>query len=68
MACQLLAECPIFAGTLQRPAMRVWRDLYCESSAGFAHCKRLELRLRGVTPDQDLLPNGQRIGEVVGSS
>jgi hypothetical protein len=47
--------------------MRVWRDLYCESSAGYHGCKRLELKLKGVTPADDMLPNGQRISEVVGT-
>jgi len=67
MSCQLLPDCPIFTETFAQPAMRVWRDLYCESIAGFAQCKRLELRLRGETPAPDLLPNGQRRGEVLGT-
>lgn len=66
MACQLLAECPLFQSALQQPAMRVWRDLYCESKVGHTHCRRLELRQRGTVPPDDMLPNGLRIGEVVG--
>lgn len=67
MACDLLAECPLFAGVLQRPAMRVWRDLFCESNVGFTHCQRLELRRRGAVPPDDMLPNGQRVGDLLGT-
>jgi hypothetical protein len=66
VACDYLSECPLFATTLKQPAMRVWRDLFCESNVGYAQCVRLQLFLRGVAPADDMLPNGQRVAEVVG--
>jgi hypothetical protein len=68
VACDYLSECPLFATTLKQPAMRVWRDLFCESNVGYAQCVRLQLFLRGVAPADDMLPNGQRVAEVVGKS
>jgi hypothetical protein len=68
LACGYLAECPLFNTTLRQPAMRVWRELYCDSNVGFSHCVRLQLFLKGTMPDDDVLPNGQRVAEVTGDA
>jgi len=67
LPCERLRECPLFNTTLHQPGMRVWRELYCDSLVGYAHCVRLEMFRRGETPSTDLLPNGQHVGEVLGA-
>jgi hypothetical protein len=63
MACSFAKNCPLFQDVLsQQHAMRVWRGLYCESSAGWDRCERLRIRNGGGSPPDDLLPNGKRLG------
>lgn len=58
-ACRFQARCPIYPRFSLDSVLAIYKTFYCNSD--FEKCKRYESANKGVVPDADLLPDGERM-------
>ena len=51
--------CPLFPLFASEASLKLWKTMYCEAS--FGNCQRFRLKVKGLKPPEDLLPNGSRL-------
>ena len=60
--CPKKTACPLFPKFVAVENLRVWQTHYCDGR--FEACERYRMSSAGVRPDDDMLPNGKKLGPV----
>ena len=66
MTCTHHSQCPLFAQFAMEPALKLWKQHFCDNV--FNKCARYQLSLSGKPVPLNLLPNGKLIEKKVRSS
>lgn len=59
MSCTHTTDCQLFPQFAAEPALKIWKQHFCESN--FKKCARYQLALTGKTAPLELLPNGKEL-------